>query len=106
MLNVKSSTFVLRLSRPISIKFPITFAYRCFLELPLLRWCPIFRRGAIIFNQPVVVPPVCVPDNVVKYNEPLELQLELPLDVHARWFTFESTQPKVGILEPLNEQLI
>jgi hypothetical protein len=75
------------------------------LELAWRRCSPIFCCGTIIFNQPVVVAPVRIPDNVIKHDEPLELQLELPLNIHARWFTFKAAKPKVCVFEAIDKQL-
>jgi hypothetical protein len=36
----------------------------------------VLLRGLVVFDEPVVIPTVRVPDDVVQHHQPLELQLE------------------------------
>lgn len=56
-------------------------------------------------NQCQAAGPTCVPDDVIQYHEPLELQQQLPISVLRERLGFKPPQPVVCILVAFHKEL-
>lgn len=63
-------------------------------------------RRLLILDQPIIIPPICVPDDIIQNHQPLKLQLELLRHPWWQWFDFEPPQPKVRIFIAIDKHLV